>query len=103
MAPKGHLNKRDRQELILAVFRQPKKLKELCGRYGIAVSTLYKWRNRFLHSGLEALDDHKRGTKGLVKPTEREAELQKKLKEAEERIALISTEFETFKKNDSWS
>lgn len=92
----------ERQELILSVLRQPKKMRELCGQYGVGVASYYKWRNRFFQAGLSALDDHKRGVKGKIKPGSREKELSDRMEQSQRRINELAVEVEVLKKKESW-
>src|SRR5690349_19696904 len=47
---------------------------ELCDRFGVARSTAYKWCDRFLNGGLDALKDRRRGPKRSALKTSDELE-----------------------------
>jgi len=103
MKKEDRLSKQDKMDLVLCVLKNPKKMKELCGKYGVGVSTFYKWRNRFLHGGMAELDEYRTGPRSIRVETEKERELAKKLKESQDRINELATELEVLKKNGSLS
>jgi len=94
-------SKEEKMEIILAILKQPKRLKELLGKYGIGISTYYKWRNRFLYGGLEGLEEYKTGPKSKKASSQELEEAQKQLKAAQDRINELATELEILKKNDN--
>jgi len=101
MKNEGRLSKQDKMDIVLCILKNPKKMKELCGKYGIGVSTCYKWKKRFLHGGMAELDDYKTGPRSDRIETEKEREFKKKLKESQDRINELATELEILKKNES--
>jgi transposase-like protein len=103
MKKEDRLSKQDKMDLVLCVLKNPKKMRELCGKYDIGVSTFYKWRNRFLHGGMAELDEYRTGPRSSRVETEKERELAKKLKESHDRINELATELEVLKKNGSLS
>lgn len=94
---------KEKMEIVLHILRNPKKLRELLGRYDIGISTYYKWRNRFFHGGLAELEEYQTGPKSKLVETEKEKELKAKVKTCETRINELSTELEILKKNESWN
>lgn len=93
----------EKMEIVLQALRNPKKLRELLGRYDIGVSTYYKWRNRFFHGGLAELEEYQTGPKSKLVETEKEKALKAKVKTCETRINELATELEILKKNENWS
>lgn len=93
-------SQQEKLQIILSILQNPKKRKELQDKYGISESTYFKWRNRFIQGGLECLKEHETGPKTKQKPTDKEKELEKKLKTAETRINWLATELEVLKKNE---
>ncbi len=90
----------EKLQIIIMVLKNPKKRREILGKYNISNSTFYKWRNRFFQGGLESLKEYETGPKRKPALTEKEKELEKKLKEAEKRINYLATEVEILKKNE---
>jgi len=88
--------------IILSIMRNPKKQKQLLGKYGMGISTYYKWRNRFLQGGIAELKEQRTGLRPKEKETAKEKELKAKLKEYEKRINALSIELEIVKKNENW-
>ena len=103
MKKEERLTKQEKRDLVLNVLRNPKKMKELCGKYGVGISTFYKWRNRFLHGGMAELEEYRTGPKSNRVETEKERELARKLKESQDRINELATELEVLKKNGNLS
>lgn len=93
----------DKMEIVLTIMRNPKKQKELLGKYGMGISTYYKWRNRFLQGGIAALKEQKTGIKPQKAETAKEKELGAKLAVYEKRINELATELEIVKKNENWT
>lgn len=93
--------KQEKMDIIVSILRNPKRQREICGKYGIGISTYYKWRNRFFHGGIAGLEGYKTGPRSNRIETENERELKKKLKEYETRISELATELEILKKNES--
>jgi AcrR family transcriptional regulator/transposase-like protein len=50
-------------EVLLAPERLGISVTETCRRYGISRETFYTWRRRYQATGLDGLEDHKRGPK----------------------------------------
>ncbi len=90
----------DKLDMVLMVLKNPKKKKEIAGKYGVGSSTLYKWLNRFLSGGQEELKNYKTGFPPAQISTE-EKELREKVKRYEKRIAELSAELEIIKKNEN--
>ena len=57
-------------EIVLQIISKPSKAKEISKNYGIGVSTLYKWKNRFIQQGKEGLKQGKTGPKPKFVPIE---------------------------------
>jgi transposase-like protein len=49
-----------RHEFVLRFFEGKVSFEELCREYGISRKTGYKWKERFLASGMEGLVDRSR-------------------------------------------
>jgi len=49
-----------RTEFVLRALRNTEPFSELCGEFGIARKTGYKWKERFLQQGLDGLGDQSR-------------------------------------------
>jgi transposase-like protein len=96
------LSKQEKYELILRSLKERKTVEELCKRMGIGVSTLYKWRNRFLYAGKQSLAELKTGPKARPEDREREQQFQQEKKRLEQRLAELATENEILKKNENW-
>jgi len=94
-------NKEDKLDMVLEVLRAPRKAKEIAAKYGIAESTLYKWRSRFLEGGKQELLRYKPGPKEK-KATEKEANLSQKVRAYEAHISELSAELEISKKKENW-
>jgi transposase-like protein len=103
MKKEERLTKQEKMDIVLCVLKNPKKMKELCGKYGIGVSTLYKWRNRFLHGGMAELAEYRTGPRSTRIETEKERALKRQLKETQDRVNELATELEILKKNENWS
>jgi transposase len=95
-------SKRERYEIVIELLRKPKQSKEIAYKYNIGVSTLYKWRNRFLDGGMDSLEPQRTGPQKRSVITNRERELEHQLKEKEKRINQLATEIEVLKKNENW-
>ena len=93
----------DKFDIILDLIKDPSKGESLSNRYGIALSTLYKWRSRFLEGGREELINYKTGPKSQAKETDKEKALSQQVKSYEEKIARLSTENEILKKKENWT
>lgn len=93
----------EKLEIVLSIMKNPKKQRELLGKYGMGISTYYKWRNRFLQGGIAALKEQKTGIKPQETETTKEKELKAKLKAYEKRINELATELEIVKKNENWT
>jgi len=93
----------EKMEIVLAILKTPKKQKELLGKYGVGISTFYKWKKRFLHGGLAGLEEFKRGPKSSPINQEKLQTTESELKAAKDRINELATELEILKKNESWS
>jgi len=94
-------DKDDKLDMVLEVLRAPNSAKEIAKRYGIAESTLYKWRSRFLSGGQQELLSYKPGPKAK-KETKKEVDLASKLKNYEHRISELAAELEISKKKENW-
>lgn len=88
----------EKLNILLTSFRKDKKDKEVYDKEGISSSVFHKWKKRLFASALEALEDWNVGRKRKDFRTEREKELEQKLKEAYERINYLATELEVVKK-----
>jgi len=93
----------EKMEIILAILKRPKKQKELLGRFGVSISTYYKWRNRFFYGGQTGLEEYKTGPKAKKVSAEATKKTQQQLKAAHNRINELATELEILKKNENWS
>ena len=91
----------DKLDMVLEVLRHPKQASEIASRNGIAISTLYKWRSRFLQGGREELRSLKTGPKqSVVSDSEREKD--QKIQDYEQRISELSADLEIAKKKENW-
>ena len=93
--------KYDKLDMVLEVLRNPSSAQEIASRYGIAESTLYKWRSRFLTGGRQELLSYKPGPKEK-KRTEKEVQLSEKVTRYEQRIAELAAEVEISKKKENY-
>ena len=94
-------DKDDKLDMVLEILKTPGKAKEIAKKYGIAESTLYKWRSRFLAGGREELLSYKPGPKEKKKSVE-ETQLAEKIKQYENRISELSAELEISKKKENY-
>ena len=96
------INKRfsaqEKLNVLLSSFRKDKKEKEVCEKVGVSSSVFHKWRKRLFGAALDALEDWNVGRKRKDFRSEREKELERKLKEAYEHIDYLATELEVLKK-----
>ena len=90
-------DKEDKLEMVLEVLKAPSKAEEIATKYNIGVSTLYKWRSRFLSGGKKEICRYKPGPKEK-QLSQTEVNLEEKLKEYENRIAELAAELEISKK-----
>jgi len=94
-------SKEDKLDMVLAVLQTPTKAQEIADKYRIGLSTLYKWRSRFLEGGRQELLSYRPGPKiREISDTEKSKDV--KLKEYETRIAELSADLEILKKNENW-
>ena len=93
----------EKLEIVLSIMRNPKKQRELLGKYGMGQATYYKWRSRFLQGGMAALKDQKSGIKPQPRESIIEQEMKAKLAAYEKRINELATELEIVKKNENWT
>ena len=93
----------DKYDIILGLIKDPSEGERLAKKYDIALSTLYKWRSRFLEGGRDELANYKTGPKRKARATEKEKVLQQRVQEYEEKIARLSTENEILKKKENWT
>ncbi|MBU0501986.1 MAG: transposase [Candidatus Margulisbacteria bacterium] len=103
MDKKKEYSAEEKMDIVLAILKKPKKQKQLLGKYDVGLSTYYKWKNRFIHSGLAGLEEYKRGPKSKPVGQEKIQEIAKQLKAAQDRNNELATELEILKKNESWS
>jgi transposase-like protein len=103
MDRKNEYSAEEKMEIVLTILKNPKKQKQLLGKYDVGLSTYYKWKNRFVHGGLAGLEEYKRGPKTSRGKAERLQEVEKELKAAQDRNNELATELEILKKNESWS
>ena len=88
----------EKLNILLSSFRKDKKEKEVYAKAGVSSSAFHKWRKRLYSSALDALEDWNVGRKRKDFRSEREKELEQKLKESYERIDYLATELEVIKK-----
>ncbi|MFH1542460.1 MAG: helix-turn-helix domain-containing protein [bacterium] len=93
----------EKMEIVLTILKTPKKQRELLGKYGVGLSTYYKWKNRFLHGGLAGLEEYKRGPKSSLAKSEKLKQTEKQLREVQDRNNELATELEILKKNEIWN
>lgn len=93
--------KEDKLDIVLAVLQEPTKSEEIAKKYEIGISTLYKWRNRFLEGGKQELLSYRPGPKSL-EISDSEKKKDEKIKDYEKRIAELSADLEILKKNENW-
>lgn len=98
MAKNNRYGAQDKLNILLSSFRKDKKQEEVYQKAGVSSSVFHKWRKRLFAAALDALEDLNVGRKRKGFKPEREKELEKKLKEARERIDHLATELEVLKK-----
>jgi transposase-like protein len=98
MGTNKRFSAQDKLNLLLSSFRKDKKNQEVYEKAGISSSVFHKWRKRLFSAALDALEDWNVGRKRKDFKSEREKELEQKLKEANERIDYLATELEVIKK-----
>lgn len=91
-------NAQEKLGILLTSFRKDKKDKEVHEKAGISSSVFHKWKKRLFEAALDALEDRNVGPKRKDFRSEKEKELEKKLKEANNRIDYLATELEVLKK-----
>lgn len=93
----------DKYDLVIMLIKDPSKADEICEKYNIGKSTLYKWRSRFLEGGRQELDDHKTGPKPSVAHASKNVSLKQTIRDYEKRISELACENEILKKNENWT
>jgi len=99
MGTNKRFSAQEKLNILLCSFRKDKKDKEVFEKVGVSSSVFHKWRKRLFSAALDALEDWNVGRKRKDFRSEREKELERKLKEAYERIDYLATELEVLKKN----
>lgn len=88
----------EKLQIIMMVFKTPKKRREILGKHDVSQSTFYKWKSRFMRGGIENLREYQVGPKGKHKPSEAEQELASQLQATRSRLDQVVTELELLKK-----
>lgn len=88
-------------DIILKLIANPDSAAEISKKYGIGISTLYKWRSRFIQSGKQGLKNGKTGPQPKQEYAQRVEQQKKELEQHKKRIAELAAEVEILKKNDS--
>ena len=55
MAKASQLSAEERLSLVLESLRSESSISDLCRKHGISQTTFYKWRDKFLEGGKQAL------------------------------------------------
>ena len=92
MGKASNLSGEERLALVLESLRNEQSVADLCRQHGISQTTFYKWRDKFLEGGKNAL----LGNGGSSKPSET---AQAKIKELEQVIGRQTVEIQVLKKN----
>jgi len=91
MAKPSQLSVEERLSLVLESLRPDASIADLCRKHGISQTTFYKWRDRFIEGGKQALMNN-----GQAKGSEAE---RAKIEELERVIGQQSVEIRVLKKN----
>ena len=92
MGKASNLSGEERLALVLESLRNEQSVADLCRQHGISQTTFYKWRDKFLEGGKNAL----LGNGDSSKPSET---AQAKIKELEQVIGRQTVEIQVLKKN----
>ncbi|NQY01318.1 MAG: transposase [Simkaniaceae bacterium] len=92
----------DKFDMVEQLLKRPEKAKMIAKKYNVGVSTLYKWRSRFLEGARQELENYKTGPKATVAHASEKSGLKKKVADYEKRIAELVCENEILKKNENW-
>lgn len=98
MGTNKRFSAQEKLNILLSSFRKDKKDKEVCEKAGVSASAFHKWRKRLFNAALDALESWDIGRKRKDFRTEKEKELEQKLREAYQRIDYLATELEVLKK-----
>lgn len=92
MGKASNLSGEERLALVLESLRNEQSVADLCRQHGISQTTFYKWRDKFLEGGKNAL----LGNGSSSKPSET---AQVKIQELERVIGRQTVEIQILKKN----
>lgn len=98
MGSNNRFSAQEKLNILLSSFRKDKKNQDVYEKAGVSSSVFHKWRKRLFAAALDALEDWNVGRKRKDFRSEREKELEQKLKEAYEWIDHLATELEVLKK-----
>ena len=93
----------DKYDMVMQLLKDPSKADRISKKYGVAISTLYKWRTRFLEGARNELENYKTGPKPTTAHAHEKTTLKKKVSDYEKRIAELACENEILKKNENWT
>lgn len=92
MGKASTLSGEERLALVLESFRNEQSVADLCREHGISQTTFYKWRDKFLEGGKNAL-------LGNGSSSTRSETAQVKIRELERVIGKQTVEIQVLKKN----
>ncbi len=92
MGKASTLSGEERLALVLESFRNEQSVADLCRQHGISQTTFYKWRDKFLEGGNNALLGN--GSSSTASET-----AQAKIQELEQVIGRQTVEIQILKKN----
>lgn len=93
----------DKFDMVLNFLANPDKGNQIAEKYKIALSTLYKWKKRFLEGARQELNSYKPGPIVKNKETSTEKNLKSKISDYENRLAELAIENEILKKKENWT
>ncbi len=96
-------SKEDKYDIILNFLQNPNQAKDIAKKYNLGVSTLYKWRNRFLEGARQELDNYKTGPKLKKKPTSTEQKLNEENTKLKAKVNELACENEILKKKENYT
>jgi len=91
MGKPSQMSAEERLSLVLESLRPDASIADLCRKHGISQTTFYKWRDKFIEGGKQALMNN-----GQVKGSEAE---RARIEELERVIGQQSVEIRVLKKN----
>jgi len=98
----SNYSKDDKFDIIMNLLQNPSKAAEIAKKYNLGISTLYKWRNRFLEGARQELDNYKTGPKLKSKPSLDEQKLNKENMRLKAKVDELACENEILKKKENY-